>query len=230
MFIAAFPNGAFAEYVAAPASLLLPLPETWTLEQGAQLGVAGYTACLCLYHAQSLPSPLSPTKEPLDILVWGGSSSVGQYVIQLAHLGGLRVLATSSPKNFPLLKSLGADLVFSYADPETPEKIREATGGKLAHAVDCISEKDTPDKISRSMGDSGGEVSIILNYESRRPDVKVNLVLAYFLFGKVGETFRSTLVDGIADRIEFVGSRSPEKDAVGRCAIQVRTSGGADPH
>ncbi|KAL5513440.1 hypothetical protein ACEPAH_3839 [Sanghuangporus vaninii] len=181
---AAFPNGAYAEYTVAPPSLLLPLPETWSFEQGAQLGVAGYTACLCLYHAQSLPSPLSPTKDPIDLLVWGGSSSVGQFVIQLAHLGGLRVLATSSPRNFPLLKSLGADLVFSYADPDTPEKIREATGGKLAHAVDCISEKDTPDKVARSIGDAGGEVSVLLKYDSRRPDVKVSPVLAYFLLGK----------------------------------------------
>ncbi|KAL5531177.1 hypothetical protein ACEPAG_4053 [Sanghuangporus baumii] len=181
---AAFPNGAFAEYVAAPSHLLLPLPETWSFEQGAQIPVAGYTTCLCLYYTLSLPLPLSPTKDPIDLLVWGGSSSVGQYVIQLAHLGGLRVLATSSPRNFPLLKSLGADLVFSYADPETPEKIREATGGKLAHAVDCISEKDTPDKVARSIGDAGGEVSIILPYESRRPDVKVSFILGYFLLGK----------------------------------------------
>ena len=184
-FSAASPNGAFAEYVAAPSWLLLPLPDSWTFEQGAQLGVAGYTSCLCLYHAQSLPSPLSPATEPIDILVWGGSSSVGQYVVQLAHLGGLRVLATSSPRNFPLLKSLGADLVFSYADPETPEKIREATGGKLAHAVDCVSEKDTPNQVARSIGDAGGEVSIILKYESRRPNVSVKHVLTYHVFGKV---------------------------------------------
>ena len=140
---------------------------------------------MCLYLAQSLPSPLSPVKEPIDLLVWGGASSVGQYVIQLAHLGGLRVLATSSPKNFPLLKSLGADLVYSYADPETPQKIREATGGRLAHAVDCISEGDTPDQVARAMGNSGGEVSVVSNYESRRPDVKVTGVVALFLLGKV---------------------------------------------
>ncbi|EJC99994.1 dehydrogenase [Fomitiporia mediterranea MF3/22] len=179
----AFPNGAFAEYVAAPASLLLPLPDSWSFEEGAQLGIAGYTACLCLYHAQSLPTPDAPTKEPLDILVWGGSSSVGQYVVQLAHLGGMRVVATSSPRNFPLLQKLGADLVFSYADPETPEKIREATGGKLAHAVDCISEGETSEQIARAIGDNGGVVSIILNCKSPRPDVEFRHVLAYFLLG-----------------------------------------------
>lgn len=75
--------------------------------------------------------------------------------------------------------------MFSYADPETPEKIREATGGKLAHAVDCISEKETPGQVARAIGEKGGTVSAILNYKSPRPDVQVNLVLAYFLFGKV---------------------------------------------
>ena len=181
----AYPNGAFAEYVAAPSWLLLLLPDSWSFEQGAQIGVAGYTACLSLYWGLSLPSPLAPATEPIDLLVWGGSSSVGQYVIQLAHLAGIRVIATSSPHNFPLLKSLGADLVFSYKDAETPEKIREATGGKLAHAVDCISEKETPSQVAGSMSDTGGEVSITLPYESPRPDVKVKFVLAYHLGRKV---------------------------------------------
>lgn len=184
-FIAAFNNGAFAEYVAAPAALLLPLPDSWTFEQAAQLGIAGYTACMCLYHAQGLPTPSLPTTSPTDILVWGGSSSVGQFTVQLAHLSGLRVIATASPHNFELVKSLGADLVFSYKDPDTPAKIREVTGGKLKRAVDCISEGETPEKIAKSIGDEGGEVSIILMYESRRSDVQVKPLLAYHLFGKV---------------------------------------------
>ena len=133
-----------------------------------------------------MPTPLQPTSSPIDLLVWGGSSAVGQYVIQFAHLAGLRVIATSSPKNFELLKSFGADLVFSYSDPETPEKIKEATGGKLKHAVDCISEGETPSKIAQCFGDEDGVVSIILPYESQKPNVKVVFSLAYHLLGKVG--------------------------------------------
>ena len=106
-------------------------------------------------------------------------------MIQFAHLAGLRVITTSSPKNFDLVKSLGADLVFSYSDPETPEKIKEVTGGKLKHAVDCISADDTPAKIAQCFGDEDGVVSIILPYESQKPNLKVVFSLTFHLFGKV---------------------------------------------
>ncbi|KAI5120953.1 hypothetical protein M0805_001658 [Coniferiporia weirii] len=180
-------NGAFSEYIVTPAALTIRIPDSWTFEQAAQLAIAGFTACMCLYYAQDLPSPLASITTPTDILVWGGSSSVGQYTVQLTHLAGLRVIATSSPRNFDLLKSLGADLVFSYSDPETPSKIREATSGKLKHVVDCISEGDTPDKVAQSVGDEGGDVSIILVYKSKREDIKTKHVWAYMLLGKAIE-------------------------------------------
>jgi NADPH:quinone reductase-like Zn-dependent oxidoreductase len=151
------------------------------MEQGAQVGVAMYTASLCLYHALKIDL----AKDSFDLLVWGGSSSVGQAVVQLGHLAGLRIIATASPRNFDLVKSLGADYVLSYAEADTPSKIRELTGGKLKYAVDCIAEKDTPQQISQSISDEGGEVAIILNYKSPRPNIKIIPVLAYFLIGKV---------------------------------------------
>ncbi|KAI5120956.1 hypothetical protein M0805_001661 [Coniferiporia weirii] len=183
----AYQNGAFSEYLVAPAALTIRIPDSWTVEQAAQLGIAGFTACMCLYYAQDLPSPLTPTTTPTDILIWGGSTSVGQYTVQLAHLAGLRVITTASPHNFDLVKSLGAELVFSYADPETPAKIKKATGGKLKHAVDCISEGDTFDQIDQAIGDEGGDVSTILMGNSMREDVGNRFVLSYILLGKATE-------------------------------------------
>ena len=85
--IGARKEGAFAEYIAAFARVLLPIPDSWTFEQAAQVSIAMYTASLCLYYAQGLPTPFEPATEPIDLLVWGGASSVGQSVVQLAHLG-----------------------------------------------------------------------------------------------------------------------------------------------
>lgn len=110
---------------------------------------------------------------PTDLLVWGGSSSVGQFVIQLARLSGLRVIVTSSPRNFALLRSLGADLVFSRSDPETPQDIVSATRGKLTLVIDCISEGDTAGKIAQCIGREGGIVSVIMNgYTMSRKDIE----------------------------------------------------------
>lgn len=58
---------------------------------------------------------------------------------------GLTVIGTSSPRNFDLVKSYGADAVFDYSDPETCAKnIREYTNNSLKYAFDCISEHSSP--------------------------------------------------------------------------------------
>jgi NADPH:quinone reductase-like Zn-dependent oxidoreductase len=47
----------------------------------------------------------------LQYLVYGGSTAVGMFAVQLAKLAGYKVVATASPKNFDLVKSYGADEV-----------------------------------------------------------------------------------------------------------------------
>ncbi|THH17162.1 hypothetical protein EW146_g3605 [Bondarzewia mesenterica] len=179
------PNGAFSEYVTADAERVLHIPDTWSFEDAAQLGVATYTTAQCLYESHTdLPTPLEPTSTPIPLLVWGGTSSVGQYVVQFAKLSGLYVITTASPKNFDLVKALGADEVFDYNDPEVSKKIKDSTQGKLTHAVDCISAGKTPVQISDALSDAGGTVAAILVYESPRPSVKVNFSLGYELLGE----------------------------------------------
>ncbi|OCH86705.1 GroES-like protein [Obba rivulosa] len=178
------PNGAFAEYVTVPADMAIAIPETLSFEDASQLGIACYTTCQCLYQAQHLPTPLEPAEAPLDVLVWSGTSSTGQYAVQFAKLAGLRVLSTASPKNFELVKALGADEVFDYADSKTPRRIAAATGGALKHAVDCISEGMTPNQVSMSLSKEGGTISTLLPYESRKKGVQTVFVLAYTFFGK----------------------------------------------
>jgi NADPH:quinone reductase-like Zn-dependent oxidoreductase len=63
--------------------------------------------------------------------------------IQLTKLSGFTVITTASPKNTEYLKSLGADYVFPYNDPNTPAEIKKITNGKLYLGFDSISEKET---------------------------------------------------------------------------------------
>ncbi|TFY82385.1 hypothetical protein EWM64_g1618 [Hericium alpestre] len=184
VFGAYYHNGAFAEYVVAEAAPAVHIPDNWSFEDAAQLGVAPFTAAQLLWEAQSLPTPLNPATTPLPILVSGGASSVGQYVVQFAKHAGLHVIATASPKNFDLVKSLGADEVYDYNDPELAKKIKASTGGKLKHAVDTIAEKDTPKIVSESLSDEGGAISITLPYEATRPGVTATIVVAYNMLGK----------------------------------------------
>ena len=168
-------NGSFAEYVVAEAERgIVPKPSTWTFEQASQLGIAPFTALQTLHQSLELPSPFDAQSGPeRTILIWGGSSSVGQYAIQFAKLGGFRVITTASPKNFNLVKDLGADEVFDYGDESVVEKIRDYTGNALEIAVDTVSEGKTPKQVTGAIGDKGGRVAIILPYESPRPDVEL---------------------------------------------------------
>ncbi|KAF8261438.1 dehydrogenase [Lactarius quietus] len=176
-------NGAFAEYVVAESEVgIVTIPESWSFEQGSQLGIAPFTALQTLHETLEVPSPLEARSGPQrPILIWGGSSSVGQYAIQFVKLAGFRVITTASPKNFDLVKGLGADEVFDYRDEGVVEKIREATGNALDLAVDTISEGKTPEQVGGAIGDKGGKVAIILPYESPRPDVKVKFSTAWDL-------------------------------------------------
>jgi NADPH:quinone reductase-like Zn-dependent oxidoreductase len=171
-------NGAFSEYLVARAEVeVVPIPDGWSFEEAAQLGVAPLTALQCLHETLELPSPFearSTAEQPQrTILIWGGASAVGQYAIQFAKLCGLRVLTTASSKNFDLVKGLGVDEVFDYRDEGAVENIRAATGNALDIAIDTISEGKTPAQVTGAIGDKGGKVAIVLPYESPRPTVKV---------------------------------------------------------
>ncbi|KAK7466234.1 hypothetical protein VKT23_004962 [Stygiomarasmius scandens] len=175
-------NGSYAEYVVALPHMTFKVPTSWSLEDASQLGVACYTACQCLYQSQDLPSPDNPTSTPFDILVWGAGTSVGHFTVQLAKLGGMRVIATASPKHFDRLKALGVDELFDYHDPNVGGKIRVFTNGNLRHAVDCIAKGSTPNSISEALSTEGGTVSIVLpDVEPARAGVKHIFSLAYEL-------------------------------------------------
>jgi NADPH:quinone reductase-like Zn-dependent oxidoreductase len=187
LYTAVQANGAFSEYMVVDAELgVFPIPDGWSFEEAAQLGVAPSTALLCLHQTLELPSPFEAKSGPQrSILIWGGASSVGQYAIQFAKFGGLRVVTTASPKNFDLVKGLGADEVFDYRDENVVEKIRAATGNELDIAIDTISEGKTPEQVAGSIGDKGGKVAVILPCESPRPDVKAILTLATDIIKRV---------------------------------------------
>jgi len=127
-----------------------------------------------LHETLDLPSPFEvESGRKRTLLIWGGASSIGQYAIQFAKLGGLHVITTASPKNFDLLKGLGADEVFDYRDENVVEKIRAATGNALDMAFDTISQGETQKQVTGAIGNEGGKVAAILPYENARPDVRV---------------------------------------------------------
>lgn len=72
------------------------------------------------------------------------SACVGMYACQFANLVGLRVIATASPRNFDLVRSLGVSSVIDYHAPDALRQILEAAGASgVDFAFDAVSVQDT---------------------------------------------------------------------------------------
>ena len=86
---AALDNGAFAEYVRAPAQLVYKVPTAMKVEEAATFGCALASMCLALWKCLDLPAsprqPL-PAESPAYVLVYGGSTATGTMALQLLRL------------------------------------------------------------------------------------------------------------------------------------------------
>jgi len=89
-----------------------------------------------------------PASKEENILVWGGSSSVGQFSIQILKDSGYKnVYSTASSKHHQLLVELGAKRVFDYNNQENclSEMLEEMTPKGLdgfTKVLDCIGDVD----------------------------------------------------------------------------------------
>ncbi|RSH93061.1 hypothetical protein EHS25_007414 [Saitozyma podzolica] len=143
-------KGSYAQYLKVAADMCWKVPESVPGDSAATFGTAYITAAQCLFHHQGNAFP--PAKRPGNdwFLVQGGSSSVGLFAVQLAKLIGYKVIATSSPHSFDLVKSYGADAVVDYHDvAEAVAQIKQVTGeGSPARSTE-IAERRANVKVER---------------------------------------------------------------------------------
>ncbi|KAF2095446.1 putative zinc-binding oxidoreductase ToxD [Rhizodiscina lignyota] len=137
-------DGGFAEYFVGKGDIVFHIPDFMSFEDAATLPVAIITCGQGLYQHMGLPWPDKPLKEKRYLLVYGGSTGTGMAAIQYAKLSGFDVLVTCSPRNFDLVKSLGASKAYDYKSPTCAEDIRRDTDNQLFYAFDCISEGSSP--------------------------------------------------------------------------------------
>ncbi|KAL1940843.1 hypothetical protein VTO73DRAFT_7884 [Trametes versicolor] len=170
-------HGAFAEYAKSTADLVWPIPESLSFEEAATISIGQ-----AFYHKGrlELPEPGAFSFEKDEwIFVYGGSSSCGQYAIQFARASGFKVVTTSSPRNFDLLKSLGATAVFDYHDVDVVDKIKAATGNSIQYGLDAIGLPETQELSQKVFGPAGGKLITLLwaNKTRVREDVALSFTL-----------------------------------------------------
>jgi NADPH:quinone reductase-like Zn-dependent oxidoreductase len=100
-------QGAFAEYVCAPESMLAIKPDNVTFEQAASVPVAAFTALQGLRDK----GQVQPGHK---VLVNGASGGVGTFAVQIAKAFGADVTGVCSTRNMDMVRSIGADHVIDY--------------------------------------------------------------------------------------------------------------------
>lgn len=136
-------GSAWAEYTIVHEHETALKPDTLPWEQAACLPLSGLTAFQALFEHAGLPFPAdavgggSEARIGKRVLITGSSGGVGIYLVQLAAMAGLHVVAASSSaeRNGGFLKGLGADEVVEYA------ALGENVDGSFDLIVDTVGGK-----------------------------------------------------------------------------------------
>ncbi|KIW69992.1 hypothetical protein PV04_02304 [Phialophora macrospora] len=147
--------GGFQLYPRVKLQTVARIPDSLEYKTAAVLPLSVSTAAAGLYLKGTLglrypalgsgsgsgSGSATKMKKSEVLLLWGGSSSVGSSVIQLAVASGYDVVTTASPANYAYAKSLGASLVLDYHNPDIVPilvALLKERGAAVAGAYDAI--------------------------------------------------------------------------------------------
>jgi len=141
--------GAYSEYAAVPAKMLVAIPEKLSFEDAAAAMLQGMTAHYLSHSTYAI-------QKGNDVLVHAGAGGVGLLLTQMAKMLGARVITTvSSEEKAAISKAAGADAVINYTTQDFAAEVRKLTGGKGVHVVYDGVGKDTFDKSLASLRTRG---------------------------------------------------------------------------
>jgi len=121
--------GSYAEYVAAPATALVPIPPRVSDQDAAAAMLQGMTAHYLCYDTY----PLKPGE---TALVHAAAGGVGLLLVQMAHNIGARVIGTvSTEEKAKLARAAGADEVILYTKADFEAETKRLTAGKGVDVV-----------------------------------------------------------------------------------------------
>ncbi len=135
-------HGTLAEYIAMPAKCFFPLPDDADLVSAGTLMVAHLTAWRMLFGKRAL----LPGETVLVVGIGGG---VAVAALQLALLGGARVIVTSSSDaKIERAIALGASAGVNYRSEKVAERVLALTGGEgVDMVVDSSGDKSWSDSL-----------------------------------------------------------------------------------
>ncbi|WRT66836.1 uncharacterized protein IL334_003799 [Kwoniella shivajii] len=181
-------GGGFGEYLTVDSDLAFRVPQDISLEDASTFGVAWGTAGQVIFKEQKHAYPPSKVEGSPWYIVYGGSTSVGLFAIQIVKRLGYKVLAFASPHSYDLVKSYGADAVVNYRDDDAVEQALKITGGGAELGFDTISEGTSFSIVIPALREKGKQLNVInmITDEIRQINPKIELVHTMFhtLLGK----------------------------------------------
>lgn len=136
-------GGGYAECVAVPRELTLPIPHGWDFIEAATLPENMFTVYDNLFTRAGLRAGES-------VLVHGGSSGIGTTAIMLAKAAGASFIAATAgtPAKCDACIALGANLAIDYKRSDFVAEVRDATSGR---GVDVVLDIVGGDYIARDV-------------------------------------------------------------------------------
>jgi putative PIG3 family NAD(P)H quinone oxidoreductase len=162
-------GGGYAECVAAPASMLIRIPDYWDFEKAAAMPEVFYTAYLNLFIEGSLAKGET-------VLIHGGASGVGTAGIQMAKRAGCRVLVTAGRSDkIDFCKKLGADVAVNYKEEEFETAIRK----EAPEGVDVILDIAAAAYLNPNMSllKTGGRLVIIALLTGSMAEINLSVLM-----------------------------------------------------
>lgn len=127
--MALLPGGGYAELVAIPEKMAIPIPERLSFEEAAAIPEAFLTAREALFS-------LGRTRAGDTVLIHAAAGGVGSAAVQLACRAGANVVATAgSADKVEAVRKLGAAVVVNYRTEDFVEAVKTASRGKGADVV-----------------------------------------------------------------------------------------------
>ncbi|WP_086461241.1 NADP-dependent oxidoreductase [Agreia sp. VKM Ac-1783] len=117
-FIPMGEDGSAAEYVVAPADVLVAAPSGIDLADAAGLPSVALTAWQGLFDLGGL-------KDGQRVLITGAGGAVGGYAVQLAGRAGAYVIATASPRSHDAVAAAGANEVIDHSSTSVLDSVTE---------------------------------------------------------------------------------------------------------
>jgi NADPH2:quinone reductase len=132
-------SGGYAEKVAVPGDLLIPIPDAVSDDKAAALLLQGLTAMALVRRCARI-------EEGETLVVEAAAGGTGSLSVQLGKRAGARVIGlASTPEKRALVERLGADAVVDSRAEDLGEAIRAANDGKRVDAVLQMSGGDAFD-------------------------------------------------------------------------------------